>query len=70
MKAGDVVRFWLEAGPQRGFTKDPAFDGTLAVRFGEALSSARLGELDHWGSSPDGALGLVDVEKAFGTLTE
>lgn len=59
MKAVDVVKFWLAAGPERWFTKNPAFDGTLAVRFGEALRAARLGEFDHWGTSPDGALGLV-----------
>lgn len=59
MKPGDVVNFWMEAGPQRWFTRDAAFDGALAVRFGETLRQARLGAFDHWGKTPDGALGLV-----------
>jgi len=54
-----VVSFWEAAGPARWFTKDPAFDGALALRFGEALGQARLGALDHWGETPEGALGLV-----------
>ncbi len=59
MKPEDVVNFWMEAGEDRWFTKDAAFDGALAVRFGEALKAARLGEYDHWGETPEGALGLV-----------
>lgn len=47
------------AGPERWFTKDAAFDGELAVRFGEALRQARRGAFDHWGETPEGALGLV-----------
>ena len=51
--------FWTLAGPERWFTKDAAFDGALAVRFGGALKQARLGIFDHWGETPEGALGLV-----------
>lgn len=54
-----IVAFWEEAGPQRWFTKDPAFDGSLAVRFGAALQEARQGAFDRWGDTPQGALGLV-----------
>ena len=59
MTAEEMTRFWLEAGPLRWFTKDAAFDGALAVRFGAALQEARLGAFDHWGKTPEGALGLV-----------
>jgi len=59
MKPQDIVDFWTAAGPARWFTKDFAFDGALAVRFGAALKEARLGAFDHWGESPMGALGLV-----------
>jgi uncharacterized protein (DUF924 family) len=54
-----VVNFWMTAGPERWFTKDAAFDGALAVQFGEALQLARLGPFDYWGETPEGALGLV-----------
>ncbi len=59
MTPRDIVDFWMAAGPARWFTKDAAFDGALAVRFGAALKQARLGAFDHWGESPMGALGLV-----------
>src|SRR5436190_3722452 len=57
--ARTVVDFWKMSGPERWFTKDAAFDGTLAVRFGGALKQARLGAFDHWAETPEGALGLV-----------
>lgn len=59
MTPGDVTRFWELAGPSRWFFKDAAFDGALKVRFGEALAAARSGAFDHWGETPEGALGLV-----------
>ena len=59
MNPKDIVGFWTESGPARWFTKDAAFDGALAVRFGAALRQARLGACDHWGETPEGALGLV-----------
>ena len=57
--AKTVVDFWMLAGPERWFTRDAAFDGALAVRFCGALKQARLGTFDHWGETPEGALGLV-----------
>ena len=59
MDAKTVVDFWMMAGEERWFTKDAAFDGLLAVRFGDALKQARLGAFDHWAETPEGALGLV-----------
>lgn len=59
MKAEEVVKFWLEAGPKRWFAKDAAFDAELAEKFGAALAEARGGRLDHWAETPAGAVGLV-----------
>lgn len=59
MKPQDVVKFWMEVGPDRWFTRSTDFDGALAVRFGAALNEARRGAFDHWGETPEGALGLV-----------
>jgi len=59
MTPADVTRFWEQAGPGRWFVKDAAFDGALKVRFGAALAAARQGAFDHWGETPEGALGLV-----------
>jgi uncharacterized protein (DUF924 family) len=46
MTPDEVVRSWYAAGPERWFTRDAAFDGALAVRFGAALKEARLGRFD------------------------
>lgn len=59
MTPHDVTDFWYQAGEGSWFTKNAAFDGALAVRFGAALKEARLGAFDHWGDTPEGALGLV-----------
>ncbi|MBM3520995.1 MAG: DUF924 domain-containing protein [Alphaproteobacteria bacterium] len=59
MTPDKVWTFWKEAGPSRWFNKDAAFDGTLRVRFGDALAEARTGAFDHWGETPEGARGLV-----------
>jgi uncharacterized protein (DUF924 family) len=59
MTPQDVSNFWEEAGEARWFFKDAAFDGALKVRFGEALERAKSSEFDHWGETPEGALGLV-----------
>jgi uncharacterized protein (DUF924 family) len=59
LDAKTVVDFWRTAGEERWFTKDAAFDGSLAVHFGDALKQARLGAFDHWAETPEGALGLV-----------
>lgn len=59
MTPQDVTGFWERAGESRWFFKDPVFDGALRVRFGAALAEARNGAFDHWGETPEGALGLV-----------
>ncbi len=59
MTPDDMIDFWYGAGEDAWFTKNAAFDGALAVRFGAALNEARFGAFDHWGETPHGALGLV-----------
>ena len=59
MRPEDVTDFWEQAGENRWFTKDAAFDGALNVRFRAALAEAGNGAFDHWGKTPEGALGLV-----------
>jgi len=59
MTPEDITEFWYQAGEIRWFTKNAAFDGALAVRFGAALKDARQGAYDHWGDTPEGALGLA-----------
>jgi uncharacterized protein (DUF924 family) len=55
----DVVQFWREAGPQRWFRQDPAFDAQFRERSLAAHEAAARGELAQWSGTPDGALALV-----------
>jgi uncharacterized protein (DUF924 family) len=55
----DTLRFWRDAGPQRWFKKDPAFDAEFKARFEAAHHAAATGALDGWASQPDGALALL-----------
>ena len=59
MTPDTVVDFWMQAGDNRWFTRDAAFDGALKVRLGEAAAAARAGAFADWLTTPDGALGLV-----------
>jgi uncharacterized protein (DUF924 family) len=59
MTADDVIDYWLAAGEERWFFKNPAFDGALSTRFKSVLAEARNGVFDHWAETPRGALGLV-----------
>lgn len=65
MTPDDVVDFWLAAGESRWFTRDPAFDGQLTVRFKETLAHARDGAYDHWAETPKGMLALVILLDQF-----
>lgn len=55
----DVIAFWSEAGPQLWFAKDDGFDRRFRERFLQAHEMAARGELDHWQTTPGGALALI-----------
>ncbi|MDQ0081236.1 Uncharacterized conserved protein, DUF924 family [Variovorax sp. YR634] len=63
--ARDVVDFWREAGPDRWFAKNDAFDAEFAARFSHAHQAAARGELDHWTSDAEGALALLVLFDQF-----
>ena len=54
-----VVAFWREAGPERWFAVDAAFDDALRERFEPAHHAAARGELDGWAADAEGALALL-----------
>lgn len=54
-----MVEFWLQAGPERWFAKDAAFDREFRERFLGQHEAAARGELVSWLATPEGALGLV-----------
>ena len=57
--AADVVAFWREAGYDKWFARDDAFDAELRRRFEAAHFVAARREFEGWMDSADGALALL-----------
>jgi uncharacterized protein (DUF924 family) len=55
----DILAFWREAGPQRWFARDDAFDATVRTRFLAVHDAAAAGLLAAWEDTADGALALL-----------
>lgn len=54
-----ILRFWFtEAGPERWFAADPAFDALCREQMLECHERAAAGEFAAWGEAPEGALAL------------
>lgn len=60
-----IIDFWREAGPEKWFGKDAAFDETIRQRFGDLYEMAARGELDDWAKTASGALALVILLDQF-----
>jgi uncharacterized protein (DUF924 family) len=61
----DVLAFWREAGPDRWYKKDGAFDAEVRRRFLGLWQQAVAGKLSSWEASDDGALALTIVLDQF-----
>lgn len=57
--AAEILKFWSEAGPQKWYAKDDAFDAAIRARFLATHEAAKAGLLDAWAETADGALALV-----------
>lgn len=55
----EVVKFWRDAGPERWFRKDAAFDTQFRERFAAEHEAAARGDLAGWQDSAEGALALL-----------
>lgn len=62
---GDVIEFWLAAGPDKWWAKDDGFDAKIAKRFAAVHDNARAGKLGGWMENADGALALILVLDQF-----
>jgi uncharacterized protein (DUF924 family) len=60
-----VLAFWREAGSERWFKKDTAFDDDIRQRFLETYEAAATNRLADWEATPDGALALTIVLDQF-----
>ncbi len=63
--AAEVVSFWREAGPDKWWEKDDAFDHLVRSRFLPLHEAAARGEVAAWEDSPEGALALVILLDQF-----
>src|ERR687897_896092 len=55
----EVVAFWREAGPDRWFGQDAAFDQACRDRFMATYEAAARGDLNEWELTPEGGLAVV-----------
>ena len=55
----EVVAFWREAGPEKWFSKDEAFDQACRDRFLPTYEAAARGDLNEWELTPEGALAVI-----------
>ena len=61
----DVRAFWREAGPDKWFKKDTAFDDDIRRRFLATYEAAAAGKLHDWEATPEGTLALLIVLDQF-----
>jgi uncharacterized protein (DUF924 family) len=61
----DILTFWRDAGPDRWYTRDDAFDAQLRRRYLGLWQEAADGQLSAWEDSDDGALALTIVLDQF-----
>src|SRR6201992_2650136 len=61
----EILTFWKNAGPDRWYKKDEAFDAEARRRYLRLCRGAAAGELSSWEASDDGALALTIVLDQF-----
>jgi uncharacterized protein (DUF924 family) len=62
---GEILTFWREAGRDRWYRREDAFDAEIRSRYLELWRKAAKGELSSWQTSDDGALALTIVLDQF-----
>jgi uncharacterized protein (DUF924 family) len=63
--AAEILRFWREAGRDRWYRRDDAFDAQVRERYLELWREAAAGGLSSWEASDDGALALTIMLDQF-----
>ena len=61
----DIVSFWRDAGPERWFKKDAAFDDEIRDHFLLTHEAAATGKLSEWEATAEGALALLILLDQF-----
>ena len=60
-----VLAFWREAGPNKWFEKDDAFDAAIREKFLSTYEAAAAGKLTDWEATAEGTLALCIVLDQF-----
>jgi len=60
-----ILAFWREAGPDKWFTRDDAFDADIRDKFLPTYEAAAAGKLADWERTAEGALALCVVLDQF-----
>jgi uncharacterized protein (DUF924 family) len=63
--AHEIVAFWREAGPDKWFDNDAAFDQEIRQRFLAVHEAAVRGECEAWAENGEGALALLILFDQF-----
>lgn len=63
--AGEVVDFWQQAGWDKWFTKDEAFDRVFREKFLDTHMAAAARQCDSWAEKPEGSLALMILLDQF-----
>jgi len=61
----DVLTFWLNAGPERWFTRKAAFDDAIRLKFEPTHHAAARGEYAAWENSAEGCCALLILLDQF-----
>jgi len=64
-RAGEVLTFWEEAGPEMWYKQDDSFDRTIRDRFGALWDAAAAGGCADWAVGARGALALLILLDQF-----
>ncbi len=63
--AANIVEFWRDAGPEKWFARDDAFDARFREMFQEEHFSAAKRAREHWLATSEGALALMILLDQF-----
>ena len=63
--ADSILAFWRDAGEDKWFKRDDAFDAEIREKFLATHEAAAAGKLSDWEMTPEGALALVIVLDQF-----
>ena len=60
-----IVKFWQDAGSEKWFSKDDAFDAAILTGFGQLIDPAAKGEFDAWQNDAQSCLALILILDQF-----